>query len=57
VLDKQWLIGVYLGESDDIDSNVGAEFCADLNVLVVVTSLQECFLENAHLYFVCVERR
>lgn len=49
-------MGLYLGKSNDIDGNVGTEFCADLNVLVVVASLQEWFLENAHFmsYIVCV---
>ena len=44
---------IYLGESNDIDGNVGTEFCADLDVLVVILSLQEWFLKKAHYVVVC----
>lgn len=42
-----------LGESYDVDGNVGTKFCADLDVLVVVSGLQERFLKNAHFVVVC----
>lgn len=44
---------IYLGESYDVDGNVGTKFCADLDVLVVVSGLQERFLKNAHFVVVC----
>lgn len=44
---------IYLGESNDVDGNIGTEFCADLDILVVVPSLQEWFLKNTHFVVVC----
>lgn len=44
---------IYLGESNDINGDVGTEFCADLDVLVVILSLQKWFLKYAHIVVVC----
>lgn len=44
----------YLGETNDIDDNVGAELGTDLNVFVVVVGGQEGLLEESHFVRVCV---